>query len=665
MDTKVGNILPGGYCPSLTEYSRWQTREVAIGDVPLGGKNPIRIQSMTTVETMDTLGSVEQTIRMVNAGCEYVRITAPSIKEAQNLAEIKKELRKRGCNVPLVADIHFTPNAAEIAARIVEKVRINPGNYADKKKFDQLQYTDTEYQAELERIYTKFAPLVKICKEYGTAMRIGTNHGSLSDRIMSHYGDTPEGMVESAMEFIRICEDLRFYNLVISMKSSNPQVMVRAYRLLVEKMVAEGMNYPLHLGVTEAGDGEDGRIKSAVGIGTLLEDGLGDTVRVSLTEEPEYEAPVAIALVNRYTRRQQEANDALTTHLMPSAQPVIRPYLSAETNAFIGGSLVPRVVVDLSHKSLLDPMVLTAVGYRYDWILDKYHMGEQSVDFVYLADKLPSFTMPGNLKQLYDYHVWKTIANKTNIHPLFRLGEYVTTQERDPHLNMVRIRRKDLSTAEFEALKVDRTLVFVLETEEAHGMADQRLFFTALSELGIDSPVVIRRYYAADDFSGETGNLMSPEEPLSKLQLYAATDMGALLVDGMGSGIWIDSPATPTDKLVSTSFGILQATRSRISKTEYISCPSCGRTLFDLQETTQMIRSRTNHLKGLKIGIMGCIVNGPGEMADADYGYVGAGPGKITLYRGKEVVKRNVPSAMALDELIEIIRKDGRWMDPQ
>jgi len=665
MDTKVGNILPGDYCPSLTEYSRWQTREVAIGDVPLGGKNPIRIQSMTTVETMDTLGSVEQTIRMVNAGCEYVRITAPSIKEAQNLAEIKKELRKRGCNVPLVADIHFTPNAAEIAARIVEKVRINPGNYADKKKFDQLQYTDTEYQAELERIYTKFAPLVKICKEYGTAMRIGTNHGSLSDRIMSHYGDTPEGMVESAMEFIRICEDLRFYNLVISMKSSNPQVMVRAYRLLVEKMVAEGMNYPLHLGVTEAGDGEDGRIKSAVGIGTLLEDGLGDTVRVSLTEEPEYEAPVAIALVNRYTRRQQEANDALTTHLMPSAQPVIRPYLSAETNAFIGGSLVPRVVVDLSHKSLLDPMVLTAVGYRYDWILDKYHMGEQSVDFVYLADKLPSFTMPGNLKQLYDYHVWKTIANKTNIHPLFRLGEYVTTQERDPHLNMVRIRRKDLSTAEFEALKVDRTLVFVLETEEAHGMADQRLFFTALSELGIDSPVVIRRYYAADDFSGETGNLMSPEEPLSKLQLYAATDMGALLVDGMGSGIWIDSPATPTDKLVSTSFGILQATRSRISKTEYISCPSCGRTLFDLQETTQMIRSRTNHLKGLKIGIMGCIVNGPGEMADADYGYVGAGPGKITLYRGKEVVKRNVPSAMALDELIEIIRKDGRWMDPQ
>src|SRR5690606_15558827 len=300
MDTKDAMILSGGYCNSKTAYSRFVTREVHVGDVPMGGDNPIRIQSMTTVDTMDTLGSVEQTIRMVDAGCEYVRITAPSIKEAENLANIKKELRLRGYDVPLVADIHFTPNAAEVAARIVEKVRINPGNYADKKRFDQINYTDSAYQAELDRIYKKFAPLVKICQEYGTAMRIGTNHGSLSDRIMSRYGDTPEGMVESALEFIRICEDLRFYNLVVSMKSSNPQVMVRAYRLLVEKMVEENMNYPLHLGVTEAGDGEDGRIKSAVGIGTLLEDGLGDTIRVSLTEEPEKEAPVALALIKRY-----------------------------------------------------------------------------------------------------------------------------------------------------------------------------------------------------------------------------------------------------------------------------------------------------------------------------------------------------------------------------
>ncbi len=666
MDTKIGNSLPGGYCNSLTAYSRWHTREVSIGDVPMGGTHPIRIQSMTTVDTMDTQGSVEQTIRMVEAGCEYVRITAPSIKEANNLAEIKKALRKRGYTVPLVADIHFTPNAAEVAARIVEKVRINPGNYADKKKFDQLNYTEAAYRAELDRIYTKFAPLVKICKTYGTAMRIGTNHGSLSDRIMSHYGDTPEGMVESAMEFIRICEDLNYYNLVISMKSSNPQVMVQAYRQLVEKMVAEGMNYPLHLGVTEAGDGDDGRIKSAVGIGTLLEDGLGDTVRVSLTEEPELEAPVAIALINRYTNRQAKAepvetarNTSYPEDLTPS------PYRTEEVNAFIGGSLVPRVVVDISRSNLKDPQVLSDAGYRYDILLDKYHMGEQSVDFVYLADELPSFTMPGNLKQLYNYKTWQGIRDKANIHPVYQLGEFVTATEKDSHLNLVRIRRADLYTPIFESLPLDKTLVFIVETDELHGMADQRLFFSAIRTLGLTNPVIIRRYYAPETFSGPAGDFMSPEEPVSKLQLYAATDMGALLVDGMGNGVWIDSPATPLNKLVATSFGILQATRSRISKTEYISCPSCGRTLFDLQETTQMIRSRTNHLKGLKIGIMGCIVNGPGEMADADYGYVGAGPGKITLYRGKEVVKRNVQSADALDELIEIIRGDGRWIDPE
>ncbi len=669
MDTKTGNTLPGRYCNSLTEYSRWHTREVPIGDIPMGGDNPIRIQSMTTVDTLDTIGSVEQTIRMVEAGCEYVRITAPSIKEANNLAEIKKELRKRGYNVPLVADIHFTPNAAEVAARIVEKVRINPGNYADKKKFDQLNYTESAYQSELERIYTKFAPLVKICKEYGTAMRIGTNHGSLSDRIMSHYGDTPEGMVESAMEFIRICEDLNYHRIVVSMKSSNPQVMVRAYRLLVEKMVAERMNYPLHLGVTEAGDGEDGRIKSAVGIGTLLEDGLGDTVRVSLTEEPELEAPVAIALVNRYKVRENVY--AHETIHVPDRRPLLPPasmptaYASREVNVFIGGTQVPRVVVDISRKNLKDPLTLTHVGYKYDPWLDKYHMGEQSVDFVYLGNELPSFNMPGNLKQLYDYPTWLNIQNKTNIHPLYTLSQFVEATERDPQLNLVRIQCADLGTPTFEALPLDKTIIFVVETDVPHGMADQRQFFGALSDVGLDNPVIIRRYYPPDEFSGPQGNLMSPEEPLSKLQLYAATDMGGLLVDGMGSGIWIDSPATPTDKLVSVSFGILQATRSRISKTEYISCPSCGRTLFDLQETTQMIRSRTNHLTGLKIGIMGCIVNGPGEMADADYGYVGAGPGKITLYRGKEVVKRNVSTANALDELIEIIKEDGRWIDPE
>ncbi|MBV8389895.1 MAG: (E)-4-hydroxy-3-methylbut-2-enyl-diphosphate synthase [Mucilaginibacter sp.] len=668
MDTGTVKSLPGRYCNSLTEYSRFVTREVAIGDVPMGGNNSIRIQSMTTTDTMDTIGTVEQSIRMINAGCEYVRITAPSIKEAQNLAEIKKELRHRGYTTPIVADIHFTPNAAEVAARIVEKVRVNPGNYADKKRFDQIDYTDAEYQGELDRIYQKFSPLVKVCKEYGTAMRIGTNHGSLSDRIMSRYGDTPQGMVESAMEFIRMCEMMNYYNLVISMKSSNPQVMVQAYRLLVETMVAEGMNYPLHLGVTEAGDGEDGRIKSAVGIGTLLEDGLGDTVRVSLTEEPEAEAPVAIALVNRYVERSRKLevrsrkseNDIdyspLTIHHSQHSPYEYRKRHTYEANAFIGDHMVPRVVVDLPHANLKDPSVLNDAGYIYSPLLDKYNMGEQSVDFVYLADQLPSFTFPGNLKQLYNYSTWQKLADKTMCHPLFSLQGYLQADDRSSPLNLVKIKPADIDSDEFGSLPLDKSLVFVLETDALHGMADQRTFFFKMEELGLDIPVIIKRTY---NFETQDSGLKTQD-----LQLFASTDLGALLVDGFGDGIWIDAPGIETKVITSTAFGILQATRSRISKTEYISCPSCGRTLFDLMITTQMIRSRTSHLKGLKIGIMGCIVNGPGEMADADYGYVGSGTDKVTLYRGKEAVKKNISSANALDELISIIREDGNWIEP-
>ena len=683
MNTDAIKLLPGRYCNSLTTYSRFVTREVAIGDVPMGGKNPIRIQSMTTTDTMDTIATVEQSIRMIEAGCEYVRITAPSIKDAQNLAEIKKQLRLRGYNTPLVADIHFTPNAAEVAARIVEKVRVNPGNYADKKKFDQIDYTDVQYQGELERIYQKFAPLVKICKEYGTAMRIGTNHGSLSDRIMSRYGDTPQGMVESAMEFIRMCEALNYYSLVISMKSSNPQVMVQAYRLLVETMVSEGMNYPLHLGVTEAGDGEDGRIKSAVGIGTLLEDGLGDTVRVSLTEEPEAEAPVAIALVKRYVERakgerlkvkagvaEDEKNlSPFTFHPSPSYSPYEYKRRSTyEANAFIGGHMVPRVVIDLWRQNLKDPAVLNDAGYLYSPLLDKYNMAEQSVDFVYLADQLPSFTLPGNLKQLYNYSTWQTLADKTNCHPVFTLKEYIEAGDRTSALNMVRLTSADVDTEDFALLPFDKSLVFILETSAPHGMADQRSFFFKMEELGLDVPVIVKRDYSFNSGSESSKNVkVSPTggdlEGATNLQLYAATDFGALLVDGFGDGIWIDAPEIPLSVITSTSFGILQATRSRISKTEYISCPSCGRTLFDLMVTTQMIRSRTSHLKGLKIGIMGCIVNGPGEMADADYGYVGSGTDKVTLYRGKEAVKKNISSANALDELIGLIKDDGNWIE--
>ncbi|RWY55574.1 (E)-4-hydroxy-3-methylbut-2-enyl-diphosphate synthase [Mucilaginibacter gilvus] len=677
MNADAVKMLQGRYCNSLTQYSRFVTREVFIGDVPMGGNNPIRIQSMTTTDTMDTLGTVEQSIRMVDAGCEYVRITAPSIKEANNLAEIKKQLRQRGYNVPLVADIHFTPNAAEVAARIVEKVRVNPGNYADKKKFDQIDYTDSQYRGELERIFQKFTPLVKICKEYGTAMRIGTNHGSLSDRIMSRYGDTPQGMVESAMEFMRMCETLGYYNLVVSMKSSNPQVMVQAYRLLVQTMVAEGMNYPLHLGVTEAGDGEDGRIKSAVGIGTLLEDGLGDTVRVSLTEEPEAEAPVAIAMVERYAIRSQKSkaesqklelasnHSSLTTHHSQHSPYEYKKRDTYEANAFIGGHMVPRVVVDISRANLKDPATLNAAGYLYSPLLDKYNMAEQSVDFVYLGDSLPSFTLPGNLKQLYNYATWQKLANKTLCHPVFTLQEYIADDaNRTSALNLVRITNADLDSDAFGLLQMDKSLVFVLETNELHGMADQRAFFLKLEEFALDVPVIVKRSYTFPDHGLSTMDHGQSELKTQNLQLYAGTDLGALLVDGFGDGVWIDAPQVETNVITSTAFGILQATRSRISKTEYISCPSCGRTLFDLMITTQMIRSRTSHLKGLKIGIMGCIVNGPGEMADADYGYVGSGTDKVTLYRGKEAVKKNINSANALDELIGIIQSDGNWIEP-
>ena len=645
--------LAGVYCNSLTSYSRFLTREVSIGNIPMGGLNPIRIQSMTTTDTMDTLATVEQTIRMVESGCEYVRITAPSIKEAENLANIKKELRARGYEVPLVADIHFTPNAAESAARIVEKVRINPGNYADKKRFENIEYTAGAYQAELERIYKKFAPLVKICKEYGTAMRIGTNHGSLSDRIMSHYGDTPRGMVESAMEFIRMCEDLNYYNLVISMKASNTQVMVQAYRLLVETMVKEGMNYPLHLGVTEAGDGEDGRIKSAVGIGTLLADGLGDTIRVSLTEDPEFEAPVARALADRFEKRSPKSEEPNAIRLTPSANrlsydPFQYSRRITQPVGQIGGHFHPVVMADVTRQNLKDPYFLGQLGYNYSAGLDKYNISDLACDMVYLGDQLPSFSFPGGLKQVYNYQTWLQLKDKYNCHPLFSWEEYKGDTTKDEAFNFVRIDAGAFTIDDVSFLKPHT--VVILETAQPMGMQEQRAFFTALQAKSCQVPVIIKRTYANVDSD--------------QLMLYAASDMGALLTDGFGDGIWIDTPQNELKLINSVSFGVLQATRTRISKTEYISCPSCGRTLFDLQETTQYIRAKTDHLKGIKIAIMGCIVNGPGEMADADYGYVGTGPGKITLYRGKEVVKKNVNTPSALDELIEIIKEDGNWIQP-
>ena len=648
MNTDIASVKR--YCNSLVEYSRRKTIEVRIGDIPLGGDNPIRIQSMTTIDTMDTMGSVEQTIRMVEAGCEYVRITAPSVKEAKNLEVIKKELRHRGYRVPLIADIHFTPNAAELAARIVEKVRINPGNYADKKRFEEIEYTDASYEAELERIRQKFTPLVKICKEYGTAMRIGTNHGSLSDRIMSRYGDTPLGMVESALEFLRICEDLSYYEIVLSMKSSNPQVMVQAYRLLVQKLDEEGFKpYPLHLGVTEAGDGEDGRIKSSVGIGTLLEDGLGDTIRVSLTEEPEAEVPVARALADRYRDRNNH-----------EPIPVIRnypidpfSYSRRETHEVLnlGGHQVPRVIADFSAREKVTTATLFAVGYNYSVALDKWNITDMACDYLYVGDNIIDFEIPGTLGVIYNYRTWRSQKHKDRVYPYMQADEFVKAEALAGQAAFIHTFLEDVTPAFLAKLKSSASAILVIDTDNNHGMAEQRKLFADLVKEECRNPVVISRTYR---------NLTA-----ELLQLYSATDLGALLIDGLGDGLFIRSKSAGGDKMVNeTAFNILQATRTRISKTEYISCPSCGRTLFDLQETTANIRSRTFHLKGIKIGIMGCIVNGPGEMADADYGYVGSGPGRITLYRGKEVVKRNVPSAKAVDELIEIIRSDGNWIEP-
>jgi len=636
------------YCTSLVSYHRRETIEVKIGDVPLGGRNPIRVQSMTTVDTMDTLGSVEQTIRMVDAGCEYVRITAPSIKEAQNLEHIRNELRKRGYTVPLIADIHFTPNAAELAARLVEKVRINPGNYADRKRFETIEYTESSYQAELDRIRDKFLPLVRICKEYGTAMRIGTNHGSLSDRIMSRYGDNPTGMVESALEFLRICEDEQFYNIVLSMKSSNPQVMVQAYRLLVQKLQEGNFKpYPLHLGVTEAGDGEDGRIKSSLGIGTLLEDGLGDTIRVSLTEEPEAEVPVAKALADRYTHR--KGNPIPEIHQYP-IDPFSYTRRATRQPANLGGHEVPRVIADMSGRQALTPASFFAVGYHYSVPLDKWNISDMACDYVYAGSNPVDFEIPGTLGIIYDVATWQQRRQQPRAFPLFHLPDYLASTDRSATLNFVRTDLSQLTNEAIARLTQDDTTVLVIDTQNEHGYAELRRLFVELMEADCPIPVVIARRYQG----------LHEEE----FQLYAGTDVGGLLVDGLGDGVMLSADQNPR-LLNATAFNILQASRRRISKTEYISCPSCGRTLFDLQETTAKIRSRTSHLKGIKIGIMGCIVNGPGEMADADYGYVGSGPGRITLYRGKEVVKKNVPTVNAVDELIGLIREDNLWTEPK
>ena len=658
------------YTPSLSSYKRLETLEVKIGDLLLGNHHPIRIQTMTTTDTMDTIGTVEQSIRCIEAGAELVRITAPSKNEALNLQNIKDELRKRGYNTPLVADIHFTPNAAEIAARIIEKVRVNPGNYADKKKFDFIEYTDAAYHEEIERIRERFTPLVKICKEYGTAMRIGTNHGSLSDRIMSRYGDSAIGMVESAMEFLRIARDESYHNIVLSMKSSNPQVMVQAYRLLVQTMTNEfGVCYPLHLGVTEAGDGEDGRIKSAIGIGTLLEDGIGDTVRVSLTEDPEFEIPVCKDIVSRYNNRVASAPLPAIEKLPYSPFEYARRKSVAVDN--IGGKQVPVVVADLSSLAEITPTHLQSIGYTYDEPTDKWSIGDAAADYVYTGSTPITFALPGTLKNIVQAAAWK--QNSESVFPIFDVVDFVGAAVKSNRINFVMLdayseNHESVSLDLIQQAANDKTVVFCISSENTNAMQSVRRMFVSLADMGITQPVIL----VTDS------KMQTPDEHL----IHFATETGALLLEGLGDGICLgyrgevklENPQVkgrtylPVKDIYqftnNTAFSILQATRTRISKTEYISCPSCGRTLFDLQETTAKIRSVTNHLKGVKIAIMGCIVNGPGEMADADFGYVGSGPGKITLYRSKEVVKKNVDSEVAVDELINLLKESGAWVEP-
>jgi (E)-4-hydroxy-3-methylbut-2-enyl-diphosphate synthase len=669
------------YCESLTEYKRLLTREVKIGDLLLGNFHPIRVQTMTTTDTMDTMATVEQSIRCIEAGSELIRITAPSRNEAENLLNIKNELRRRGYTTPIIADIHFTPNAAEIAARIIEKVRVNPGNYVDKKKFEQIEYTNAEYAEEIERITERFTPLVKICKEYGTAMRIGTNHGSLSDRIMSRYGDTPMGMVESAMEFLRIARAEAYHNIILSMKSSNPQVMVHAYRLLVKTMFDEfGECYPLHLGVTEAGDGEDGRIKSAVGIGTLLEDGIGDTVRVSLTEDPEFEIPVCKDLVKRYGSRDsvpaQDRNGVPINNNRNGVPVSYSPfeYKRRETFAInnIGGKQVPVVIADMSKIENITPAHLQSIGYTYDEATDKWTIGDAAADYIFTGNKLLGFALPGTLKVIVYPATWQLAEDKTKYLPIFSDKGYADTEYKSSMLNFVMVDCfSDVTSINdysfLDNLANDSTAVICLSSTKANAMQSVRRMFVELMNRQMRNPVVL-----ITDSHWQT-----PDEHL----IHFATETGALFLEGMGDGICLGyKTGSQLENIKSTgraylavkdiyqftnntAFSILQATRTRISKTEYISCPSCGRTLFDLQETTAKIRAVTNHLKGVKIAIMGCIVNGPGEMADADFGYVGSGPGKITLYKGKEVMKKNVSSEVAVEELIGLIKENGAWVE--
>ena len=609
----------------LFNYHRRESSVVHIGALDMGGDNPVRIQSMTTTSTDDTEGSVAQAERIIKAGGELVRLTTQGVKEAENLKNINAGIRRDGFSTPLVADVHFNPRVADVAARYAEKVRINPGNYVDPaRKFVKHDYTDEEYASELKKIEERLVPFLDICKENHTAIRIGVNHGSLSDRIRNRYGDTPEGIVESCMEFLRICKKHDFGDVVISIKSSNTVVMVRSVRLLVDTMDKEDMHYPLHLGVTEAGEGEDGRIKSAVGIGALLADGIGDTIRVSLTEEPEAEIPVARHLVDYIDRKAgHQLIPAETYEGFDWLRPERRSTKAVDN---IGGGNVPVVMVSQNADNATPDE------------------DASKADYIYVGSNLPKERKEGK-RYVVDYQLYVQADDKSQLYPIFP----VTAM---PFVSMVQAKLKFLvlqfgtpADEYLACLKTHPEIVVVCVSNHQNRLGSQRALVHEMMIAGVENPVVFAQMYRLND--------------AEEFQLEAATDMGALMIDGLCDGIWLmnDGDIAPST-IEGTAFGILQAGRLRTSKTEYISCPGCGRTLYDLRDTIKRIHEATKDMKGLKIGIMGCIVNGPGEMADADYGYVGAGPGKISLYKGKECVEHNIPEGEAVERLLRLIKTD-------
>jgi len=630
------------YIRSLVKYKRRKTIEVNIGNVPLGGDNPIRIQTMLNTDTNDIEACIEQSIRCIKAGAEYIRITAQGEKEAYNLAKIKEGLKKRGYQTPLIADIHFNPKAAEIAATIVEKVRINPGNYTDKKRLKPEELTEEQYKDEIERIKKRFLPLLEICKKYNTAIRIGTNHGSLSDRIMGRFGDTPEGMAESAMEFLRICKETNFQDVVLSMKASNVKIMVYASRLLVKKMLDEDMLFPLHLGVTEAGDGEDGRIKSAVGIGALLADGIGDTIRVSLTEDPECEIPVAEKIASCFENLDGHKK-IVDIPLNPINHYEFNKRSTRKTSN-IGGGQPPVVIADLSNVKTINENTFIKLGFEKKG--ERWTKADQSPDFIFCGNNLPEFDeVPVGF--IVDHDILKIHNIKKGYFPYFDHPDFGL--QNNDSLSFLAYSCNEITEYNIQQLKTLSNAIIILNSKNENKLADFRAAMIRLINTDCKLPVIFRNSF---------GN-KNPEQ----FQVSMASELGGLFIDGLGDGIILSAFNIDPEKKSTTSFQILQSTGDRITKTEYISCPSCGRTHFDLQETLAKIKAKTSHLKGLKIGVMSCIVNRPGEMADAHYGYVGAGKGKVTLYKNKEVVKRNIPSDEAVDKLIDLIKQNGDWIE--